>query len=68
MRSDMVYAHSLLSAASEVALVDVDTESPSVQSTLNSWISGFVTEYAIDGLRIDGQCMAFGLNVKIHLS
>lgn len=46
------------SCRAEVALVDVDTENPSVQSSLNDWISGFVKEYAIDGLRLDGQSLS----------
>lgn len=34
-------------------LMDVNTEDPGVQQTLQSWINGFVKEYNIDGLRID---------------
>lgn len=34
-------------------LLDVNTEHPHVVSTLQSWISSFVAEYSIDGLRID---------------
>ena len=38
----------------EVALVDVNTDSPSVMTTLNNWVSGLIKEYQIDGLRLDG--------------
>lgn len=34
-------------------LLDVNTEHPHVISTLQSWISAFVADYHIDGLRID---------------
>ncbi|KAL1405411.1 hypothetical protein Q8F55_009042 [Vanrija albida] len=34
-------------------LMDVNTEHPHVISTLNSWITDFVTKYKIDGLRLD---------------
>ncbi|KIY48805.1 glycoside hydrolase family 13 protein [Fistulina hepatica ATCC 64428] len=36
-----------------VALVDVNTEDPVVQSTLNTWIKDLVSEYEVDGIRID---------------
>ena len=36
-----------------VELTDVDTTSPSVKSTYNSWISSLISTYSIDGLRID---------------
>nr|GAT52123.1 Not1-domain-containing protein [Mycena chlorophos] len=36
-----------------VPLPDVDTENPTVVSQYNSWISGLVQNYSIDGLRID---------------
>ena len=38
-----------------LALMDVNTESPTVQAVLNDWIGSFVREYAVDGLRIDGE-------------
>jgi alpha-amylase len=38
----------------KVPLVDVNTDSPTVKTSLNSWISQLVKEYAIDGLRLDG--------------
>lgn len=34
-------------------LLDVNTEHPHVISTLQSWISKFVADYRVDGLRID---------------
>ncbi|OCF74806.1 alpha-amylase [Kwoniella mangroviensis CBS 8886] len=37
----------------KVALMDVNTENPTVVSTLNSWIGNLTTTYGIDGLRID---------------
>ncbi|KAK4231914.1 glycoside hydrolase [Podospora fimiseda] len=36
-----------------VALADLDTESPVVSKELNSWVKGLVSNYSIDGLRID---------------
>jgi len=36
-----------------VALADVDTESPDVVSMLGTWIKQLVSNYSIDGLRID---------------
>jgi hypothetical protein len=39
----------------KLALMDVNTESTNVQTTLANWISSFVQEYEIDGLRIDGE-------------
>lgn len=36
-----------------LALMDVDTELPEVISTYETWIKEFVSEYSIDGLRID---------------
>ncbi len=38
----------------KLALMDVNTESTTVQTTLSNWISSFVQEYGVDGLRIDG--------------
>ncbi|WVQ82166.1 hypothetical protein IAT38_004294 [Cryptococcus sp. DSM 104549] len=37
----------------KLPLMDVNTENPTVISTLNEWIAGFVTTYGVDGLRID---------------
>lgn len=34
-------------------LADLDTENPSIVSTMNNWIQGLVKSYGIDGLRID---------------
>jgi hypothetical protein len=39
-----------------VPLPDVNTENPSVSQAYQQWIGGFIQEYAIDGLRIDGEC------------
>ncbi|OWZ79034.1 alpha-amylase AmyA [Cryptococcus neoformans Bt85] len=36
-----------------VALLDLKTESDSVASVLKDWVGGYVTEYGIDGFRID---------------
>lgn len=36
-----------------VALLDVDTTDNNIRSTYNNWISGVVSQYKIDGLRID---------------
>ena len=36
-----------------VSLPDVRTESPLVESMLNAWISSLVSNYTIDGLRVD---------------
>lgn len=36
-----------------VALADVDTDLPAVQNEYNSWINELVSNYSIDGLRID---------------
>lgn len=36
-----------------VPLPDLRTEDSGVASTLNNWISGLVSDYSIDGLRID---------------
>ncbi|KAF8510219.1 alpha-amylase [Hysterangium stoloniferum] len=38
-----------------VPLPDVDTENPSVIQGYQSWIKGFVQEFSIDGLRLDGK-------------
>ncbi|KAG8983820.1 hypothetical protein FRB90_005717 [Tulasnella sp. 427] len=37
----------------KVTLPDVNTENPTVISTYNQWVSQFVQDFAIDGLRID---------------
>lgn len=37
----------------KLALMDVDTENPTVVSTFDAWIADFVKKYSIDGLRID---------------
>ena len=34
-------------------LADLDTENPSIVSTMNNWIQGLVKSYGVDGLRID---------------
>lgn len=36
-----------------VALADLATETPAVYNELNSWVKGLVSNYSIDGLRID---------------
>lgn len=36
-----------------VSLPDLKTENPAVQTMWNSWVSQFVANYSIDGLRID---------------
>ncbi|CAK4006853.1 alpha-amylase [Lecanosticta acicola] len=36
-----------------VSLPDLKTEDPTVQSMWNSWVSNFVANYSVDGLRID---------------
>lgn len=37
----------------DVPLADLNTEADDVVSSLNSWIKSLVSDYAIDGLRID---------------
>lgn len=37
-----------------VTLPDVNTTNPTVVSAYQQWIQGFVQEYSVDGLRIDG--------------
>lgn len=37
----------------DVALLDLKTESDSVANVLKDWVGGYVTEYGIDGFRID---------------
>ena len=44
----------------KLALMDVNTESPKIQTFLNDYIKTFVQEYSIDGLRIDGRLRAMG--------
>lgn len=39
----------------KVPLADVDTTIPTVIERYGEWIEGFVKEYDIDGLRIDGE-------------
>jgi uncharacterized lipoprotein YddW (UPF0748 family) len=41
----------------KLPLMDVNTESETVQTVLNKWISNFVQEYDVDGLRIDGKLL-----------
>ncbi|PGH08483.1 alpha-amylase A type-3 [Helicocarpus griseus UAMH5409] len=36
-----------------VSLPDLDTENPDVQGIFNDWISALISNYSIDGLRID---------------
>ena len=36
-----------------VPLVDLNTEDDNIVSTMNSWIKGLVSDYSIDGVRID---------------
>ena len=36
-----------------VALPDINTEDPSIVSTLNAWVKDLVNKYRVDGLRID---------------
>ena len=38
----------------KVALPDLNTQDPGVQSGYGDWIADLVKEYSIDGLRIDG--------------
>ncbi|KAI9740980.1 MAG: hypothetical protein M1834_002691 [Cirrosporium novae-zelandiae] len=38
---------------SKVALLDLDTESDAVINAMGTWVSGLVTNYSVDGLRID---------------
>ncbi len=40
---------------SKLNLMDVNTELPAVQITLQEWIGNFTKEFSIDGLRIDGR-------------
>lgn len=40
-------------SSSVVALPDLDTESPQVQTMVNTWVKELVSNYSIDGLRID---------------
>ena len=40
-------------ANSGVYLMDVNQENEEVANTLKSWVSGYVSEYSIDGFRID---------------
>lgn len=49
----------------KVPLPDVDTQNPKVVSAYAEWVKGFVKEYNIDGLRIDG---AFALPVPLPAS
>jgi alpha-amylase len=37
----------------QVALPDLDTESPEVSDMMGDWVSGLVRNYSIDGLRVD---------------
>jgi alpha-amylase len=37
----------------KVPLPDVDTKNPTVVQTYNKWIAQLVSDYGIDGLRID---------------
>lgn len=39
----------------KLPLMDVNTEHPTVISTLQSWVKDYVKEYGIDGLRVDGE-------------
>jgi len=39
----------------QLPLVDVNTEHVEVIQGLQAWITSFVQEYGVDGLRIDGQ-------------
>lgn len=39
----------------KLALMDVNTENAEIQQALQNWISDYVKEYGIDGLRIDGE-------------
>ncbi|KAF8589927.1 glycoside hydrolase family 13 protein [Ramaria rubella] len=38
-----------------VPLPDVNSENPSVSQAYQNWITGFIQEFSIDGLRIDGK-------------
>lgn len=44
-----------------VPLPDVNTEDQYVSEAYQSWISGFIQEYSIDGLRIDGKSLSLCL-------
>lgn len=37
----------------DIPLPDLDTENSTVVDTMNTWIKGMVTEYGVDGLRLD---------------
>lgn len=50
---DIPVAQKCWLGSSVVALPDLDTESPLVASMINTWITSLVSNYSIDGLRID---------------
>jgi len=41
-----------------VPLPDLNTQDAKVQAVYGDWIENIVKEYSIDGLRIDGMCIA----------
>lgn len=41
----------------KLPLADVNTENVEVIQTLQTWIHDFVTEFGVDGLRIDGESL-----------
>jgi alpha-amylase len=51
--NDNTLAQNCWLGSSVVALPDLDTESVTVQNMVNSWIKELVSNYSIDGLRID---------------
>jgi len=42
----------------KVPLPDLNTQDAKVQAVYGDWIENLVKEYSIDGLRIDGICLA----------
>jgi alpha-amylase len=50
---DIPVAQKCWLGSSVVALPDLDTENPVVESMINDWIKELVSNYSIDGLRID---------------
>jgi len=42
----------------KVPLPDLNTQDAQVQATYGDWIENLVHEYSLDGLRIDGMCLA----------
>lgn len=51
--ADITQVEQCWMGSQNVPLPDLRTEDSGVASTLNNWISGLVSDYSIDGLRID---------------